>query len=168
MNGHTGNIFMPPEPSETGKSNQSSRSKTVAITSTVQIKYKTELCKNWVESGKCRYFERCRFAHGYDEQQPTSQAKRSKNCKTFHRTMQCPYGVRCMFNHESRHMEQIRRYYYIAKLYTFESLFSTSSNIDDFLADCDSEVRKLPIFEQISPALIRRRSNSDCPQLFSL
>ena len=27
-------------------------------------KYKTELCKNWIETGKCKYSVRCRFAHG--------------------------------------------------------------------------------------------------------
>jgi hypothetical protein len=32
-----------------------------------QVKYKTELCKNWVEKGKCSYSVRCRFAHGPHE-----------------------------------------------------------------------------------------------------
>ena len=32
-----------------------------------ESKYKTELCKNWVDIGVCKYGKRCRFAHGYDE-----------------------------------------------------------------------------------------------------
>jgi Zinc finger C-x8-C-x5-C-x3-H type (and similar) len=32
-----------------------------------QVKYKTELCKNWLEKGKCSYSVRCRFAHGPHE-----------------------------------------------------------------------------------------------------
>ena len=30
-------------------------------------KYKTELCKNWIETAKCRYEDKCRFAHGQEE-----------------------------------------------------------------------------------------------------
>ena len=30
-------------------------------------KYKTELCKNWIEVGYCRYKNKCKFAHGQDE-----------------------------------------------------------------------------------------------------
>lgn len=30
-------------------------------------KYKTELCKNFVSTGKCNYGKKCRFAHGKDE-----------------------------------------------------------------------------------------------------
>ena len=54
-------------------------------------KYKTELCKNWIETAKCRYEAKCRFAHGQEEL--TSAAMRSynekfksKNCRTFYHT----------------------------------------------------------------------------------
>jgi len=30
-------------------------------------KYKTEMCKNWIASGFCRYGRKCRFAHGNHE-----------------------------------------------------------------------------------------------------
>ena len=26
--------------------------------------YKTEICKNWIENGYCRYAKKCQFAHG--------------------------------------------------------------------------------------------------------
>lgn len=29
--------------------------------------YKTELCRNWIESAKCRFDTKCRFAHGQEE-----------------------------------------------------------------------------------------------------
>lgn len=32
-----------------------------------EAKYKTEMCKNWVETGKCNYGEKCKFAHGKNE-----------------------------------------------------------------------------------------------------
>ena len=30
-------------------------------------KYKTEMCKNWIDLGYCNYGKKCRFAHGEDE-----------------------------------------------------------------------------------------------------
>ena len=30
----------------------------------LNIKYKTELCKSWIEKGKCCYGSHCKFAHG--------------------------------------------------------------------------------------------------------
>ena len=32
-------------------------------------KYKTELCKNWLERGFCRFMENCHFAHSKKEQE---------------------------------------------------------------------------------------------------
>lgn len=32
-----------------------------------EAKYKTEMCKNWVETGKCNYGDKCKFAHGKNE-----------------------------------------------------------------------------------------------------
>ena len=30
-----------------------------------KTKFKTEMCKNWIETGFCRYHDRCQFAHGF-------------------------------------------------------------------------------------------------------
>ena len=30
-------------------------------------RFKTELCKNWIENGSCRYGKKCQFAHGQEE-----------------------------------------------------------------------------------------------------
>ena len=32
--------------------------------------YKTELCKNYEETGKCNYGSKCEFAHGKNELKP--------------------------------------------------------------------------------------------------
>ena len=29
-----------------------------------KAKFKTEMCKNWIETGHCRYGKNCQFAHG--------------------------------------------------------------------------------------------------------
>ena len=34
---------------------------------TDRTKYKTEMCKNWVDRGWCRYNDKCQFAHGQAE-----------------------------------------------------------------------------------------------------
>jgi len=70
---------------------------------TKQDLYKTELCKSWIESGACRYGEKCQFAHGPDELRPVLRHPKYKTeiCKTFHTYGTCPYGKRCRFVHHS-------------------------------------------------------------------
>merc|ERR1712050_638703 len=64
-------------------------------------KYKTELCKNWIENNTCRYGKKCQFAHGKEELAAftgnTEEKLRTKNCRTFYKTSHCAYGSRCMF-----------------------------------------------------------------------
>ena len=92
-------------------------------------KYKSELCKNWIEVGFCRYRKQCKFAHGQNELSVNKTRQRVGNCKTFFTTGQCPYGVRCYFLHEHRSLTQIKRYHYTVKLYTLESI------VDELLTD---------------------------------
>jgi len=68
-------------------------------------KYKTELCKKWVETGACPYEAKCRFAHGPDEMQTRliiNGKYRSKPCFEFHKNGYCAYGIRCLFYHGER------------------------------------------------------------------
>ena len=53
-----------------------------------QTKYKTELCKNWIEVGFCRYGNNCKYAHGHSEVvlPKIAPTKKDKNCKTFFKT----------------------------------------------------------------------------------
>jgi len=70
---------------------------------TKQNLYKTELCKSWIESGTCRYGDKCQFAHGPEELRPIFRHPKYKTeiCKTFHNYGTCPYGKRCRFVHHS-------------------------------------------------------------------
>jgi hypothetical protein len=115
-------------------------------------KYKTEMCKNWIENNNCRYGKKFQFAHGYEELAAHSceaERKRTKNCRTFYKTKVCNYGSRCMFRHEHRRQEQIMRHYYFAKLYTAESLFQYSKDRTEFINSYDSGLKKLSVFEAI-------------------
>ena len=69
------------------------------------LKYKTEMCKNWIETGTCSYEMKCKYAHGYVEIKDRlilNNKYRSKPCFEFHRNLYCPYGVRCLFYHNEK------------------------------------------------------------------
>jgi hypothetical protein len=53
--------------SMTNKSTEDSMTKTQEAPAQMKVsaeKYKTEMCKNWIENGSCRYSKKCQFAHG--------------------------------------------------------------------------------------------------------
>ena len=89
-----------------------------------RTKYKTEMCKNWIEVGRCRYGKKCQFAHGDDEMSqkviPANIKYKSKACKTFLESQYCPYGTRCLFAHERREFEEVHEYFYVTKLIVLE------------------------------------------------
>ncbi|KAI9032453.1 hypothetical protein DFJ74DRAFT_754223 [Hyaloraphidium curvatum] len=66
--------------------------------------YKTELCRSWEETGRCRYGLKCQFAHGEAELRAVERHPKYKTelCKTFWETGWCPYGRRCCFIHTQR------------------------------------------------------------------
>lgn len=47
--------------------NMASINNNAASSTTDETKFKTEMCKNWSETGRCNYGNKCRFAHGKDE-----------------------------------------------------------------------------------------------------
>jgi len=118
-------------------------------------RYKTELCKNWIENSFCRYGKKCQFAHGHDELESARAAAgmddklRTKNCRTFYREKVCNYGSRCMFRHEHRHIRQIHRHYYVAKLCAYESLFQYNKDQANFVNSYETGVSKLSVFSDI-------------------
>ena len=108
-----------------------------------KTKYKTEMCKNWAESGFCQYFNKCMFAHGTDElaQKELPSKYRSKPCKFFSKNGYCNYGKRCMFSHETRNLQDFVSFSFYRKLLNFHG----------FLWEKKRENRKrLPIFAEIT------------------
>ena len=67
-------------------------------------KIKTELCKNWVTKGKCRYKNFCMYAHGNNElrDREYSSGYKTRYCENFHKKFACLYGSRCQFIHSTR------------------------------------------------------------------
>ncbi|KAM6428449.1 mRNA decay activator protein ZFP36 [Liasis olivaceus] len=64
-------------------------------------RYKTELCRTFSESGKCKYGVKCQFAHGSAELRTVSRHPKYKTelCHKFYIHGECPYGSRCHFIH---------------------------------------------------------------------
>ena len=81
-------------------------------------KYKTELCKSFMETNFCIYGNKCRFAHGYDELLFKQQINnyKQKLCNSFYKKGFCPYGNRCNFKHNELKIEQIEFPYYFSHL----------------------------------------------------
>ncbi|CAF1262889.1 unnamed protein product [Didymodactylos carnosus] len=81
---------------------QSSDSNTVNSSNSVTsiARYKTELCRPFNETGKCKYGEKCQFAHGFQEMRQLTRHPKYKTeyCRTFHTTGY--YGPRCHFIHD--------------------------------------------------------------------
>ncbi|CAK8694711.1 unnamed protein product [Clavelina lepadiformis] len=64
-------------------------------------RYKTELCRPFEENGKCKYGDKCQFAHGKHELRHMVRHPKYKTelCRTYHTSGLCPYGPRCHFIH---------------------------------------------------------------------
>lgn len=75
-------------------------------TPTKQNLYKTELCRNWMETRQCRYGPKCQFAHGEDELRGLLRHPKYKTeiCRSFHTSGKCSYGNRCRFVHSANEM----------------------------------------------------------------
>ena len=66
----------------------------IASWSTSNSKYKTELCKYYVETGVCKFDGDCTFAHGSEDLRNANH--KSVLCRLFHMTNNCPYGKTVM------------------------------------------------------------------------
>ncbi|MGH0131986.1 UNVERIFIED_CONTAM: hypothetical protein FKN15_078288 [Acipenser sinensis] len=78
------------------------------------LRYKTELCTRYTETGTCKYADKCQFAHGLQELRAPSRHPKYKTepCRAFHTAGFCQYGPRCLFIHspeEQRRAEERRQ-----------------------------------------------------------
>ena len=110
-------------------------------------KYKTELCKSFIENNFCQYGNKCRFAHGENElviKAKISNYKR-KLCKSFFNEGFCPYGIRCNFRHDQRKLSDIKLPFYYINLLVFHKpklisgkrlkIFEEITNTENILSD---------------------------------
>ena len=74
-----------------------------ADTTIISDRYKTELCRSFMETGVCTYNRRCTFAHGQEELRAKARHPRYKTrfCRAYHVEGFCTYGGRCDFIHDT-------------------------------------------------------------------
>jgi len=117
-----------------------------------ESKFKTELCKNYSETGQCPYGKKCKFAHGRNELNikriHNNGRYKSKKCESFHKNTLCSYGVRCLFAHEQRTMGEILVSGYYERFVTCPDLLQ---------APITNKKRRLPVFQNMDSQ--RQESN---------
>jgi len=110
------------------------------------IKYKTELCRTWIEQNFCPYMEKCRFAHGKTDLHDKiifGKNYKQKDCKSFHTKGYCPYGPRCLFRHDGRNFSELNRPFYRFILENnfpdmfFKNIKKRKFTEEEFLNSCD-------------------------------
>ena len=111
-----------------------------------QVKYKTELCKNWIETGRCRYSVRCMFAHGHHELVQASKPEvakvnyKTKPCEKYHNEFYCSYGIRCIYSHEERSLSDLQNSYYGKNLLLLADRVSSEA----------AQSKRLRVFEDLT------------------
>ena len=117
--------------------------------------WKTQICKLWVDTARCRYGDDCEFAH--DQSELTEAAKnaygdtfKAKNCRVYFFEKKCELGSSCMFRHEFRGMTKLHRHVYTPQMWKFEMIFDRvfeeTHNLDEIRSP---DIRSLPVFAAI-------------------
>ncbi len=117
-------------------------------------KFKTELCKSWIEMEFCIYGNKCRFAHGKSEifVKPINNTKyKMKNCLSFFQTGYCNYGTRCHFKHDERKVSDIMLPYYSNRLLTknYSYVFGNDTSIYSKTKSYNDN-KRLKVFKNIT------------------
>lgn len=120
------------------------------------VRYKTEMCKNFMELGVCRFDQKCFYAHSAQELNKATykhEKYKTQLCKPFHSEGFCDFGARCAFIHTKPDVDAI-----IAQLEAFLASALPMPHLDDDTGD-DHEVngddkgdrkRRLKVFKKLS------------------
>ena len=115
--------FQRPPQSRSMKTTNHNTSAAIPQSHICVTRYKTELCRPFTETGKCKYGDKCQFSHGIKELRILTRHPKYKTeyCRTFHTSKRsfahrcafcyscrgflfaagyCPYGPRCHFIHD--------------------------------------------------------------------
>ena len=58
-------------------------------------------CQYYLKTGKCNYFQRCKFDHPFRDKSLLTALSR-RDCFDFVQSGTCPYGTSCKYNHPPR------------------------------------------------------------------
>jgi hypothetical protein len=110
-----------------------------------EVKYKTELCKNWIETGRCNYSIRCMFAHGNHELVTDAKVEeiqtsyKQELCERYHNSSECSYGTRCVYIHDQRSTNDLP-----------SSFFGKNMNLLEENTFYYYKSKRLSVFEEIT------------------
>ena len=121
-------------------------------------KYRTELCKNWILTGQCKFGNRCIFAHGEEElrkKMHLTENFKSRLCQVFHKKGYCAYGTRCQFLHTHINVDRKYQKSYVNLIRTninyVNKVIKETQNNEELLKYINIHPRhRLPIFLKIS------------------
>ena len=127
-----------------------------------KIKYKTELCKFYEMTGKCKYGESCAYAHGIENLRTkvtNTTAYRTKKCIQFFENGYCPYGNRCQFQHQLKNNIINNPY---DKEMSYQKILEIISKMEN-VRNIKKMVEKprLNIFKEISGENINNKNNNE-------
>lgn len=114
-------------------------------------KYKTEMCKTWVNQNFCPYGNKCRFAHGRKDlfrKNVDAGKYKQKECSSFYFFGFCLYGERCHFKHDERRIETLYRNSYYS--YLLNSLATQQESIRINRSRPNRATKRLSVFAQIT------------------
>ncbi|CAF0799488.1 unnamed protein product [Adineta steineri] len=97
---HKSNEIIQPVSSILSHTESNNDSERQSLNESDNLKYKTELCRNFSTYGLCSYSSRCQFAHGLEELRCRTRHPKYKTefCRNF-LSGYCKYGSRCQFLH---------------------------------------------------------------------
>ncbi|CAI2372891.1 unnamed protein product [Moneuplotes crassus] len=139
-----------------------------------RAKKKTEICKNWETTGKCKFGKSCAFAHGFDEllvKNNLPQKYKTKICKQFHEEGYCRYATRCQFIH-CIVQKDLNSYSYSDILKETVFQYETRSKLKNFPELEDQMInpiktKRLNVFSEIAPNT-ERISDREIPRVWDV
>jgi butyrate response factor len=78
------------------------------------------VCKNLVETGQCRFGNKCKYAHGVDK---LHRRWKTTKCDDFSNPSGCAYGYLCGFIHRKSKAEMIEFFAKRFKMIQWEKMF---------------------------------------------
>ena len=108
------------------------------------------MCKFYEIDGKCKYGDKCAYAHGKENLRSkvtNTTAYRTKKCSQFFEKGYCPYGNRCQFAHQLK-TNIVNNPYDEEMSYTkILEIMSKLENVENIKKLVDKP--RLPIFKEI-------------------
>ena len=105
-------------------------------------RYKSEICQRFIETGVCKFGDKCQFAHGQEELRVIAKHPKFKTipCKTFHQSGNthashanthansgvCSYGNRCNFRHAESEDDIMKQKLFVKRRMSVPSVLPVS------------------------------------------